>query len=144
MGARANANHQVDDMVRAAQHELARRQVRARFLDEDYFGEGPWNMLLYLYVAARQERGTLLTKEVIAAADVPDTTALRWLKALEAAGEVVKVKPPCDRRQTHPVLSAAGLDRVERALSAMIDAELACDAREAKRVQRLEMVADEP
>lgn len=125
MGVAAQAIEDVEAMVLAARKELARRRVRRNSLDDDYFAEGAWNMLLHLYIAAREERHGIRTKEAVSVADVPYTTALRWLDLLEQAGEIARRSSEEDARVTLILLSAIGSARVERALTAMIAAERA-------------------
>ncbi len=129
MGIAAHTTQGIHELVVMARKDLARRQTRANALDRDYFGEPGWNMLLHLYVASRDERLNILTKEIIAAADVPHTTALRWLDHLENVGEVSRSSSDEDGRVTYIALTGVGLSRVERALSAMLKAEQAVEAR---------------
>lgn len=129
MGIAAQATQGIHELVVMARKDLARRQMRANALDRDYFGEPAWNMLLHLYVASRDERLNILTKEITAAADVPYTTALRWLDHLENVGEVSRSSSDEDGRVTYIALTGVGLSRVERALSAMLKAEQTVEAR---------------
>lgn len=123
MGVAAQAMEGVEAMVLAARKELARRAVRRQALNPDYFGEAAWNMLLHLYIASREERRKIRTKEAISVADVPYTTALRWLDQLEKAGEIARSVPDEDRRVTFIDLTAYGMAKIERALAATIEAE---------------------
>ena len=85
-------------------------------------------MLLHLYVASREERVNILTKEITAAADVPYTTALRWLDLLENVGEISRSSSNEDGRVTFIALTGVGLSRVERSLAAMVQAEKTVEA----------------
>ena len=69
------------------------------------------------------------TKEITAAADVPYTTALRWLDLLENVGEISRSSSDEDGRVTFIALTGVGLSRVERALAAMVQAEQTIEAR---------------
>lgn len=129
MGIAAQATEGIHELVVMARKELARRQLRVNALDRDYFGEPAWNMLLHLYVASREERVNILTKEITAAADVPYTTALRWLDLLENVGEISRSSSDEDGRVTFIALTGVGLSRVERALVAMVKAEQTVEAR---------------
>ena len=129
MGKAAPAIHRVHKLLMAARKELARRNVRTTVYDPDRFGEPAWDILLHLYVAAYEERMFILTKEAVVAANVPYTTALRWLNHLEQAGEIEKAHPSDDGRVTYVGLSGKGIIRVEQALSALIDAEVKVEAR---------------
>ena len=120
MGIAAQATEGINELVMMARKELARRQLRVNALDRDYFGEPAWNMLLHLYVASREERVNILTQEITAAADVPYTTALRWLDLLENVGEISRSSSDEDGRVTYISLTGVGLSRVERALAAMV------------------------
>ena len=63
-----------------AREFYAGRRRRARYLSVDLFGEPTWDILLDLYVAAREGRRVPTTSACIGA-HVPPTTALRWLLA---------------------------------------------------------------
>lgn len=88
------------------------RRKRARFLPADLFGEPTWDILLDLYVATCENRAVPTTSACIGA-HVPPTTALRWLRILEARGLVEREEDGSDGRRTFVRLSAQGLTAME-------------------------------
>jgi DNA-binding PadR family transcriptional regulator len=84
------------------------RRRRARFLSADLFGEPTWDILLDLYVSAREGRRVPTTSACIGA-HVPPTTALRWLRILETRGLVEREGDGRDGRRTFVRLSDKGL-----------------------------------
>jgi hypothetical protein len=81
------------DEATIARHTVAAREFynarrrRHKHLPADLFGEPTWDILLDLYVAGRENRRVPTTSACIGA-HVPPTTALRWLRILEARGLV--------------------------------------------------------
>lgn len=94
------------------------RRRRARFLPADLFGEPTWDILLDLYIAARENRPVPTTSACIGA-HVPPTTALRWLRILEARGMVARQDDGRDGRRTFVHLSPRGLEAMDRMLESM-------------------------
>lgn len=99
----------VEDEVRWLR--FARRQYRDRrargilFGDETLFGEPAWDMMLDLFIAAKERKRVPVTSACIGAA-VPTTTALRWLALLEDRGLVVREADASDARRIFVRLSA--------------------------------------
>jgi DNA-binding transcriptional ArsR family regulator len=91
-----------------ARETYAVRRRRDRHLPGDLFGEPTWDILLDLYVATREGRPVPTTSACIGA-NVPPTTALRWLRILEARGLVEREDDGRDGRRTFVRLSARGL-----------------------------------
>ena len=84
----------------------ARRRLRARFFDEELFADPAWDMMLHLLHAdLRQQRVTIST--LCAAAHVPATTALRWLKSMSDKGVFIRRDDPFDGRRTYVELAPA-------------------------------------
>lgn len=84
------------------------RNRRARggiFGDETLFGEPAWDILLDLFIAAKELKRVPVTSACIGAA-VPTTTALRWLSVLEERGLIVREADPNDARRVFVRLSA--------------------------------------
>ena len=66
------------------------RRRRARiFGNNDLFGEPSWDIMLDLFIAGERKKLVSVTSACIGA-DVPTTTALRWLTILEKRGLVVR------------------------------------------------------
>jgi DNA-binding MarR family transcriptional regulator len=68
------------------------------------FGEPAWDILLDLFIAREAGRRVSVSSACIAA-DVPPTTALRWLSVLEQRGLVKRRADPSDGRRIHIELS---------------------------------------
>jgi hypothetical protein len=93
--------------------ELARQLYRDRrrrgeiFETQRLFGEPAWDILLDLFVAAKEGRRVSVTSACIGAA-VPSTTGLRWLTILEQEGLILRETDPRDARRTYVRISARG------------------------------------
>lgn len=95
-----------------AREVYASRRRRERFLNADLFGEPTWDILLDLYIAAREDRRVPTTSACIGA-HVPPTTALRWLRILETRGLVEREDDGRDGRRTFVCLSPRGIEAME-------------------------------
>jgi hypothetical protein len=93
--------------------ELARQTYEDRrrrtkiFQSEDLFGEPAWDILLDLFIAAKERRRVSVTSACIGSA-VPSTTALRWIAILEKQSLLVREADPGDARRVYVKLSARG------------------------------------
>jgi len=122
--------------LRVAARQLAEaRRNRSQSLSGALLGEPAWDLLLEL---AGQEVPQSI-KAVSLGAQVPLTTALRWLSLMDQEGLVEQFSDPRDGRRTLVALSAAGTSAVAEALrkyrkplnaSATGQASLAVDERE--------------
>ncbi|KQM19637.1 MarR family transcriptional regulator [Novosphingobium sp. Leaf2] len=83
---------------------IRQRQLRARFLEGDLFADPAWDMLLDL-TAARIEGKRVSVTSLCIAANVPPTTALRWIGQLVDAGLFVRVSDDADKRRAFIALS---------------------------------------
>lgn len=119
----ASARITSEALLAFARETYAIRRRRDRHLPGDLFGEPTWDILLDLYVATRENRPVPTTSACIGA-NVPPTTALRWLRILEARGMVEREEDSRDGRRTFVRLSARGLAAMDDWLHvalAMID-----------------------
>jgi len=103
-----------------AREFYAGRRRRARYLSADLFGEPTWDILLDLYVAARENRRVPTTSACIGA-HVPPTTALRWLRILEMRAMVEREEDGRDGRRTFVKLTERGKTVMEAFLGSMAD-----------------------
>lgn len=94
------------------------RQERARFFPADLFGEPGWSLILDLYIA-HHERRMVNTSGACFGANVPQTTGLRWLEKLEAAGLIVRRPHPQDTRFVMIELSPDAVRRMSALLETM-------------------------
>ena len=74
------------------------RRMRNRFFDPALFADPAWDMLLDL-LAARIEGAEVAVTSLCIAADVPSTTALRWIKNLTDLGIFHRRADPFDGRR---------------------------------------------
>ncbi|MEZ5681114.1 MAG: winged helix DNA-binding protein [Erythrobacter sp.] len=115
-----------DSLCRTAARELGRRGVRKHYLPPDLFAEGGWNMLLDLFLQERQ--GNLVSiMSICTAADVPPTTALRYLGLLMEMGFVHRIEDRQDRRRQLVRLTPAGQGAMEKLLTRFEEAEQKAD-----------------
>jgi hypothetical protein len=93
--------------------ELAREHYRNRrrrdkiFATETLFGEPAWDIMLDLFIAAKENRRVSVMSACIGAA-VPSTTALRWISALEREDLLSREDDPDDARRTYVLLTPRG------------------------------------
>lgn len=105
-------------LTAVARELYASRRRRHKFLPADLFGEPTWDILLDLYIAAREDRRVPTTSACIGA-HVPPTTALRWLRILEARGLVEREDDGRDGRRTFVRLTAEGLSAMDGTLASL-------------------------
>lgn len=74
------------------------RRLRARYFPDDIFGEPAWDMMLNLLHSELSQRRVAVS-QLTAAADVPATTALRWITALVKKGLFIREADPFDGRR---------------------------------------------
>ena len=111
----AEAQRTAEAILNLARELYAERRRRSRFFDIDLFGEPSWDILLDLYIAAREGRRVPTTSACIGA-HVPPTTALRWLRMIEAKGLVERESDGRDGRRTFVGLSRKGLAAMDEFL----------------------------
>ncbi|PTR12190.1 DNA-binding MarR family transcriptional regulator [Novosphingobium sp. GV055] len=131
-----------------AREVYAARRRRERFLAADLFGEPTWDILLDLFIAAAEARRVPTTSACIGA-NVPPTTALRWLRILEARGLVEREDDGRDGRRTFVCLTARGLAAMtdlmlnwQAAMGAVAQSTLATDQPRPAPAFSFEMTAD--
>lgn len=84
-----------------------RRRRSKIFRADSLFGEPAWDILLDLFIAAKERRRVSVTSACIGSA-VPSTTALRWITILERHELLVREADPRDARRVYVKLSARG------------------------------------
>ncbi|MGB7371010.1 winged helix DNA-binding protein [Erythrobacter sp.] len=92
---------------------IAARQARRQFFDAELFSDPAWDMLLDL-TAAHVEGQPVSVTSLCIAANVPATTALRWLKQMVESGLFVRGADPTDKRRAFIALSDASLEAMSR------------------------------
>jgi len=73
------------------------RRQRTRFFSPDLFAEPAWDILLALYCGEAEEK-EIRVSYLTHSADVPATTALRWIDTLEKEGLICRSPHKKDRR----------------------------------------------
>ncbi len=96
---------------------IKQRTLRARFFEADLFADPAWDILLDLALAKAERRQVSVTSLCIAA-NVPATTALRWIGQMVEEGVLLRIPDPRDRRRAHIALS----DMAEDAMGRYFDA----------------------
>ena len=92
---------------------LSARQARARFFDGELFADPAWDMLLDLTAAQAEDQRVSVTSLCIAA-EVPATTALRWINQLVDCGVFERVADPSDRPRAFIGLSEQSAEAMAR------------------------------
>jgi DNA-binding MarR family transcriptional regulator len=88
-----------------AQRIYKSRRERRHFFPQDLFADPAWDMLLALYTS-ELEGSAVSVSSLSIAADVPVTTGLRWLHALEKREFISRRAHPRDKRSFTIHLSA--------------------------------------
>lgn len=108
------------DVTAYARHLYRLRRQRDELFG-NIFGEPVWDMMLDLFIR-RNDRSTTSISSLCIAASVPQTTALRWVTAMIAAGIFIRERDPFDRRRSYVELSADVRERMTQLLLSMLDA----------------------
>lgn len=103
------------ELVAFARRLERARQERLRFFPAELFGEPGWSLLLDLFVAHHEGR-VVNTSGACFGANVAQTTGLRWLEKLDAAGLIARHSHPQDTRFVMITLSPDGLKRMTAVL----------------------------
>lgn len=96
----------VRDYAERVRAYLAARDARHDLIEDDWFADPAWDLLLDLFASEHEGRAVSIGDACIAAR-VPPTTALRWIDRLTASGALSRHVDPQDRRRTHLTLSPA-------------------------------------
>lgn len=102
----ASQDHPIWVELARQTYEDRRRRTKI-FQSEELFGEPAWDILLDLFIAAKERRRVSVTSACIGSA-VPSTTALRWITILEKQTLLVREADPGDARRVYVKLSARG------------------------------------
>jgi len=92
---------------------IRNRQLRARHLDIQLFGDPAWDILLDL-TAARSEHARVSVTSLCIASGVPPTTALRWIGQMVEQGLFVRIGDQTDGRRAFIELSDRCADAMAR------------------------------
>jgi DNA-binding MarR family transcriptional regulator len=97
---------------------IADRRARNEQFPAALFADPAWDILLDLYVAHADGLLISVTSAVIAA-DVPASTALRWISHMTKQGYLRRSPDPHDRRRVHVELAENAITRIENYLQAV-------------------------
>lgn len=100
------------------------RRERAKFLPPMLFSEPAWDLLLVLYSASLAQHRVSVS-QACATANLPATTALRWLATLEECRLIVRHADPLDGRRSFVALTDTGERAMEEFFRHIKDAVLA-------------------
>lgn len=104
------------ELTRLACQIYDARRARARVLNDELFGEPAWDMLLALYCLPA--RGEILTVTALSyAADVPQSTGLRWQDKLRDEGLIERGPSEIDARKQMLRLTSKGRLLMEQYLT---------------------------
>jgi DNA-binding MarR family transcriptional regulator len=103
------------DLHNLAARLYAARRIRERFLPRELLGEPAWDMLLILY-SSEGRAEELSISSVCHAADVPQSTAMRWATTLMEMGLIFREPHKTDQRSVVVRLTADGRSRIETLL----------------------------
>jgi hypothetical protein len=92
---------------------IRERQRRAEFFEPELFADPAWDILLDL-TAARVEHRRVSVTSLCIAANVPATTALRWIAQMVEAGILERIQDDTDRRRAFIALSDSASDAMAR------------------------------
>lgn len=95
---------------------IEERNSRSEVFGEDLFGEPAWDMLLYLFVRAAEQKRSLKTS-VTNASGSPHSTALRYLTLLESEGLIQIERTERDNRTQLVSLTPLGLLKMSACLA---------------------------
>ena len=100
-----------DRLAEIAAREYRARRSRERYFDRGLFGEPGWDILIDLFIQQSSGKTVSVTSAAIAS-QVPVTTALRHLAALQKAGLVERMRSAADARVRLLRLTKEGYTRI--------------------------------
>ena len=112
------ATHPALPDAQAINQLIKQRALRSRFFEADLFADPAWDILLDLALAKVERRQVSVTSLCIAA-NVPPTTALRWIGQMVDEGLLLRIPDRNDRRRAHIALSDSAADAMARYFAAL-------------------------
>ena len=106
-------DHEPSTPARFVRAEIKARAARGQVFETELFRDPAWDMLLDLYQAHDQGRVTSVSSLCIAA-QVPATTGLRYIAAMEREGFITRHRDANDQRRVLIEPSAHALDGVAK------------------------------
>ena len=108
------------DAPALARRLIKQRREREALLGTRLLGEPVWDMLLDLYVAHAEGKPVSVTSLCIAS-NVPPSTALRWVSAMEEDGMILRESDAKDGRRSHLRLTPRTAAQMETLLRSWSD-----------------------
>lgn len=102
-------------LIDFARQTQAMRAKVAKIFPRDIFRDSAWDMMLELFVAARERRSVCVKQLVLISGETP-TSALRRIDRLEEAGLLLRRTDPADHRRVMIELAPKG----DEAMCAML------------------------
>jgi hypothetical protein len=99
---------------------LRSRALRQRFIDPKFCRDPGWDMLLELY-ATRLAGAPVTVSSLCLVSPASTTTALRWIKAFEEAGIVIRSPDVRDERKAYLLLTDEAAGTMEAYFRALPD-----------------------
>ena len=93
-----------DDFERKLESIIKHRRSRQEHFPKDLFADPAWDIFLDLALAEQQQRRVSISSLCVGA-QVPSTTALRWIKHMTEQGWLVREDDRLDARRTYISLS---------------------------------------
>ncbi len=110
--------HQAPVDSARVQAAIRERRLRSKYFDSALFADPAWDMLLDLF-SAELSNARVPVSSLCAAADVPPTTALRWIRGMTAKGLFLRQADPTDARRVFVALSASASAAMARYFAAL-------------------------
>lgn len=98
----------------------SRRERERKDILPGLFSDPAWDILLDIFIAHAQDKYISITDAGLAG-QVPATTALRWVWALESAKLIERKPDSNDKRRSFVLLTDAGLKYMRQVLTAICD-----------------------
>lgn len=99
------------DPLTALRNNIHNRRLRNKLLPAELFSDPAWDMILDLALAALEQRQVSVSSLCLAA-NVPTTTALRWIKIMLDQGLLLRTDDAADRRRSFVAISEPLLAQV--------------------------------
>lgn len=109
----ATSGHAPEVRAELVDAVIHRRRERAAYLPLDLLGDPAWDMMLEL-LRAEVMQHSISISTVCAAAGVPETAALRWLRGLEERGLVNRRSDQQDQQREFVELTRDGSSAMRR------------------------------
>lgn len=116
---RKRLSERIEAALKTAERAYQERHSRSEFVGhKEMFGEPAWDMLLDLFI--RQTKAEEISvKSACFNAEMPVSTAARWLQVLEQNGLIVSNRDPADATRCLIHLTATGYEGMLRYLESI-------------------------